>query len=503
MTENRVIVVGAGISGLTAAALLAKEGIPVTLLEAHSQVGGCAGTFRRGPYVFDVGATQIAGIEPGGIHERIFRHLLTPLPSAQLLDPACVVDLIDGIAPICLWNDPQQWKEERQRQFPGSEPFWRLCQAIHQSNWSFSARDPIVPSQNMWDVYQLLKAIRPENLISGFFSTSSILDLLKLCGCEKDLRLRRFLDLQLRLYSQEPASRTAALYGATVLHMAQSPLGLWHLNGSMQALSNLLLEAINRFGGKILLRHRVSQLALDELTKSWKVLVQLTGGRELTMYSQDVICSLPPQCLVKLIPMGSGMPKDYLERLKQLPQPSGAIVFYGALNRRELPRNCPGHFQLGINDPGSLFISISRDSDGRAPSGQATVIASMFTPTADWSCLPEHIYRQKKGTFLKVIRSHLDDYFHLSEDSWLHQELATPSSFLRWTGRPDGIVGGLGQQPSYFGPFGLPSRTPMKGLWLCGDSIHPGEGTAGVSQSALMASRQLIAQRGCDLSLAL
>ena len=35
-----------------------------------------------------------------------------------------------------------------------------------------------------------------------------------------------------------------------------------------------------------------------------------------------------------------------------------------------------------------------------------------------------------------------------------------------------------------------------QGLWLCGDSLHPGEGTAGVSLSALNACRQLLAERG-------
>jgi phytoene dehydrogenase-like protein len=62
-------------------------------------------------------------------------------------------------------------------------------------------------------------------------------------------------------------------------------------------------------------------------------------------------------------------------------------------------------------------------------------------------------------------------------------------------------VGGLGQQPRHFGPFGLASRTPLQGLWLCGDSIHPGEGTAGVSLSALMACRQLLEGRGTPLRL--
>ena len=77
-----VAVLGGGIAGLTAAALLAREGLAVTLLEAHSQSGGCAGSFRRGPWNFDVGATQVAGLEPGGIHERLFRHLGVAAPAA-------------------------------------------------------------------------------------------------------------------------------------------------------------------------------------------------------------------------------------------------------------------------------------------------------------------------------------------------------------------------------------------------------------------------------------
>ena len=42
-----------------------------------------------------------------------------------------------------------------------------------------------------------------------------------------------------------------------------------------------------------------------------------------------------------------------------------------------------------------------------------------------------------------------------------------------------------------FGPFGFANRTPIKNLWLVGDSTHPGEGTAGVSYSALTVVRQM------------
>ncbi len=501
MSNDRVIVVGGGIAGLTAAALIAKAGIPVTLLEAHSQTGGCAGTFKRGPYVFDVGATQVAGFEPGGIHERIFRYLQLPLPKAQLLEIACLVDMNDGFDPIRLCYDPQEWDKEWKKHFPGSQSFWTLCKAIHRSNWAFANRSPIVPCKNSWDFLQLLKAFRVTNSLSALFTPFSMVDLLKLCGCEKDARLIKFLDLQLKLYSQEPANRTAALYGATVLQMAQAPLGLWHLHGSMQKLSDLLVESLIDSGGHICLGHRADRIEILPINQQWQVIAKLSSGSELTLTAKDVVCSLPPQSLMKLMPHDSGMLEGYRQRLQKLPKPSGAIVFYGAIERNILPEDCPAHLQLTSSEIDSLFVSISAEGDGRAPAGQATVIASMFAATADWIELPKSIYQKRKSHALLLIRTVLDRYFHCSANSWIHQELATPRSFAKWTGRPEGIVGGLGQHPSRFGVFGLPSRTPMQGLWLCGDSIYPGEGTAGVSHSALMTSRQLMAERGIDWTL--
>ena len=501
MSEESIIVVGGGIAGLTGAALLAKEGYTVTLIEAHTQLGGCAGTFQRGPYTFDVGATQVAGLEKGGIHHRLFHYLDIPIPNAKILDPGCSVCLGDGTRPINLWHDPLRWEKERREQFPGSEIFWSLCSQIHKSNWAFVERDPILPVRNFWDLSQLIRAIRPSNILTGVLSKLTIADLLTITGCDRDRRLRMFLDLQLKLYSQEPASRTAALYGATVLQMAQSPRGLWHLDGSMQILSDLLNKSFLRDGGTLLIGHRVTHITNEKKSNIFQVNVIDRKKNYINLNASDIVFSLPPQSLLDLIPIDGGLSTAYRESIKNLPQPSGALVFYGALSRSNLPADCPSHIQINDENFGSLFISISMEEDKRAPFGMATLIASIFVDVDQWSNLDRQSYINKKNIISKQITTILNNKFNLLESNWTHQELSTPRSFERWTGRPSGIVGGLGQHPTQFGPFGLPSRTPIKGLWLCGDSIYPGEGTAGVSQSAMMVVRQLMQRKGRHLNI--
>ena len=56
---HEVVVVGGGIGGLTAAALLAARGVNVCLLEKESRGGGCAVTFERFGYTFEAGRVAL------------------------------------------------------------------------------------------------------------------------------------------------------------------------------------------------------------------------------------------------------------------------------------------------------------------------------------------------------------------------------------------------------------------------------------------------------------
>ncbi|BAU67252.1 hypothetical protein STA3757_46630 [Stanieria sp. NIES-3757] len=493
--QSRVIIVGAGIGGLTAGALLARRGYEVLIFDQAMVPGGCASTFKRRGFTFDVGATQVAGLEPGGIHHRIFQELEVELPDATPCDPACAVFLPQETEPIKVWRHLEQWQVERQRQFPGSEPFWQLMAKLFRASWNFQARDPVLPPRNLWDVWQLAKSVRLDTLITLPFTFMTVGDALKLYGLERDKRLKTFLDLQLKLYSQVNTDETALLYAATALAVSQSPQGLYHLQSSMQVLSDRLVEALTKFGGKLYLRHTVEQIQTQSGKAIGVTIRNQKTGEVWQENADEVVANVTAQNLVDLLDTKS--PSSYQRRIDKLPPASGAFVVYLGVKQEAIPTQCPPHLQFLydyegiIGENNSLFVSVSKLGDGRAPEGCATIIASSFTDVEMWWKGTQADYERLKQQYTTEAIARLAQYFHLTPDTIIHQEAATPRTFARFTARDKGIVGGIGQRISTFGSFGIATRTPINKLWLVGDSTHPGEGTAGVSYSALTVVRQI------------
>lgn len=492
---KQVVVIGAGIGGLTTAALLAHQGYRVQIFDQAFVPGGCASTFKRQGWTFDVGATQVAGLEPGGIHQRIFQDLDLDLPEATLCDPACTVYLPGEHHPITVYHSTQQWRQERQQQFPHSEPFWQLLETLFAHSWDFQSRDPVLPPRNLWDLWQLTQAVRPGTLVTLPHTFSTVGSALKAFDLSDDYRLRTFLDLQLKLYSQVDAANTALLYAATALAVSHDPQGLFHLQGSMQVLSDHLVKALHRDGGELHLGQRVEHIHVSQGQVTGVTVRQVKTGRTETVAADQVVANVTVQDLMNLL--GEQAPAGYQRRVDRLPEMSGAFVVYLGVQQSAIPAGCAPHLQFlydydqPIAENNSLFVSVSHPGDGRAPAGQATITASSFTDPQLWWQTDD--YEGLKQRYLQGAIARLGQYFDLNPETLLYQEAATPRTFQRYTARHQGIVGGVGQRISTFGPFGFANRTPIQRLWLVGDSTHPGEGTAGVSYAALTVARQIAA----------
>ncbi len=95
---------GAGIGGLTVAALLSARGLKTCLLERQSQVGGCIGRIEFSGYDFEPGMGLYTSFGPGGVYEKLFSQLPVDPPAVSLLTSPYVKRLVDG-TDVTLTND--------------------------------------------------------------------------------------------------------------------------------------------------------------------------------------------------------------------------------------------------------------------------------------------------------------------------------------------------------------------------------------------------------------
>jgi len=480
----KILVIGAGVGGLTAAALLAKAGHDVTVLEAHVYPGGCAGTFYHKGYQFDAGATLAGGFQPGGPHEIVGRLLGITWP-VKRTDPAWIVHLPDRT--IARYGDPAQWRAERARNLPELHRFWPLQERAADAAWSFAARIPNWPPASLADVLRLAGKIRPSLIPYSPMAFTSLGQWLDLLGVH-DRASRTFIDVQLLISAQVTAPYANALYGAISMDLPRA--GSYHVQGGIGGLAKMLAEAVIANGGRVLYRREVTTI---EVQNGRAVAVQTNKGER---YEADVIVgNLTPWALVKLL--GEATPAALRREVNGRSDTWGAFTLYLGVPDEALPTEAD-HYQIvkdyaqPLGEGNSVFVSIAdRADDTRAPAGFRAVTLSTHTHIAPWWDLRK---RDPVGYAARVAE-YRDRLLAGAERAipGLGSRAAliipgTPAAFLRFTRRPGGMVGGF-PQTSLFNARG--PHTGIGNLWLVGDSVFPGQSTAGVTAGALRVAAEV------------
>jgi C-3',4' desaturase CrtD len=483
--SKRVVIIGAGVGGLTLAALLAQAGYTVEVLEAQTYPGGSASTFTHKGYRFESGATVAGGFQKHGPHAVVGERLGIHWP-VKLHDPAWVVHLPDRSVGLTL--DHRQVLEA----FPQSARFWQQQSAVAAIAWRMSAQGLPWPPRDPAELLQLAKVGLmnfPRDLLVAPFAFMSVRQWLGLHGLANDAAFKRFLDASLLISAQTTTDHVYALYGATALDLSRQ--GVYHVEGGIGGIAETLVKTLTALGGQIHYRRFVTRIVVEGGRATgvyYKTSRRITS--ESFLPADFVVLNNTPWALEQLL--GEAAPNNLKREVRRRDATQGAFVLHLGVRAAGLPADLPDHHQMieSVDGPmgegRTVFVSMSPTWDTtRAPTGYRAVTISTHTRVQDWWDLFEQdktAYYERKEAYAERMINLVDRHITGFKRSVALTLPGSPLTYEFYTLRPQGMVGGFPQR-SLFTARG--PRTGIPNLRLVGDSIFPGQSTAGVSLGAL------------------
>ncbi|PSL50794.1 C-3',4' desaturase CrtD [Salsuginibacillus halophilus] len=473
------VVIGAGIGGLTCASLLTKTGRSVGLFEASGALGGCAGAFSRGAFAYPVGATLGLGFQPNGVHQRLM-HVLGREIQSFPVDP--VMEVKHPHFTIQVKADREAHVQNLQAYFPeissGIASFYAYVFQIGSTIKQMMQHFPRFPMKNMEDVKRWLRGSSWKTRKLVPLLSQTVYSVLKHHGA-LDPDFIDYLDGQLIDSMQTDTRHCSALFGLYALDVYHS--GSHYVYGGLSQIAETLGDVIES-GGNSIYKHE----PVHSVTKSRDgFTLQTEDGRSIQ--ARQVILNVPVQSLCDLLDAALFTKLTVKWRQKASQAIWSSCTMYGAIDETYL-RNTSLYTQH-ITVPGGktngehFFLSISsRDDETRAPAGLRSFTISTHTNPRSWienndqkSQIEETIYTQLQAKQPEVY------------EGIQHAFSASPKTWEAFTRRPSGMVGGFPVTRSEAVRGALSVQTPVKGLYMCGDSVFPGASTMGVTYSGIHA----------------
>lgn len=483
MQKKKVIVIGTGMGGLTAAAMLTFSGFEVTILEQNWMPGGCSSSYWRKDFWFETGATTLVGVDDG-MPLHYFLKKTGIFIDYDKLDVPMQVHQNGSV--ITRFQDLQQWIDECSSHYgqkKEQKKFWETCYSIASNVWKVSSKQLAFPPKNLTDFWSLAKGFEVNQISLIKYAFRSVDDLLTQFGLKENLKFCAFVDEQLLITAQNTAKNVNILFGATAL--CYTNFTNCYVRGGLINLIQPIIAYLETKKQQIHYRTCVEKINKNN---NKYILITNKGNFEADI----VVAAIPANNLEKIY---SNFPKQLKNKL--LPSEKLYSAFQLGLGLKiEAVKNLSClHHQIHLKNPlpiigsKSIFISFSPPFDEtRAEKG--TLVASVST----------HILNPKNTILLdedqaiisKKIIDELDAFQLIKADGIIYQHTSGPGSWLKWTKRAFGFVGGYPQY-LHIKPWQmLESRVDNKGLYLAGDSVYPGQGIPGVTLSGLIAWKKIL-----------
>jgi len=426
-----IIVIGAGLGGLTAGAKLAKSGKRVLLIEQHDRPGGCATTFQKKGFTLEVGLHEMDGLHPRDMKMKIFRDLGI-LETVEFIKVPAFYRFRNERKDVVVSHDPEEMIQKLSIIFPdektGIEAYFFQVMNIRQ----------IIKQ----------KELDPDMTV-GIYLDSIISD--------EDLKL--ILLGNLGYFHDDPYSLSWGYYC-----MAQNSYytgGGNFIKGGSQMLSNALADVIKDNGGEVLLKHKVTGILVESGVAVGVNYEKNKGGDQLQARANNIIANASiPQVANNLLPKEY---QHFSSEFSNLTPGASLLTLYFGFSAS--PKSL-GHqdYSTFIYDPsvtkqadihsnntgayktrGYSFVDYSQIDSGLAPKGKAVGAIVCMDYTDNWDKLDKKEYQSQKKELESIFIKRLNKLIPGIEELIEYCEVGTAKTVERFTMNPKGSVYGFAQ----------------------------------------------------------
>jgi phytoene desaturase len=315
----KIVVIGSGFGGLSAAIRLQAQGHQVTIAEKRDKPGGRAYVYQQNGFTFDAGPTIITA--PYLIHElfelsnRTTEDYVTLVP----LDPFYNVRFEDGS--VFHYNGDRDYLLEQIRQFnpadvEGYHRFYRASEQVFQKGLPLMTK-PFSHFTDMLKVAPDMLQLQSFKSVTGFVNQYI-----------QDERLRQVFSFHPLLIGGNPFQSTSVY---AMIHKLEQAFGVWFAIGGTGALVQGLVRLFQELGGELQLNTEVAEILIDGKTKR-ATGVALKDGELL---QADAVVSNADVALTYLNLVPAQFRRKYSDRyLQNLRYSMSLFVVYFGTNRR-------------------------------------------------------------------------------------------------------------------------------------------------------------------------
>ncbi len=491
-----VIVVGAGLGGMTAASLLAKRGLAVLMIEQQGKPGGSCTSFRRDGVTFDVGTAMLYGFGERGF--KPFRFLFNELEEPiEVVAHATLARMTFEGQPITFWPDVERFLQELDRLFPEEHDalraFYRDLYAMYEN--IVLKNEVIVPPSEFSPRQGLrrlltgpLAMIKMQKLLDT--SVRSLLD-----HYFKSEGVINFFDKLCSAYCYTTSDETPAVLAATMFldnHIG----GVYYPAGGAQMLPNKLEKAFERFGGQVLYHTLVDEILIRD---GQAYGVRLADGVEIR--AERVIANATVWNLYGKLVRPEHIPPERLAWAQGLVPTFPSMTLYMVVDRAALPADVlPWEVFIEnrkVIDSSDLTLYINSLVDTTlGPSGKMVIMA--IAPNLErWPSpgSPEDhsaaYFTQKKAQaqrMLDQVEQHFPGFCSHIETLIV----GTPTTIERYLLKNRGAVGGPKNMLGQHMLKRLHAKSEWKNLYVCGDSTVMATGAPATVVSGVGAANMVL-----------